>query len=162
MGYIIRPILTATPFIIIRDVRFIHHNDVIMDVMASQINSLRIVYSTVYSVYSGADQRQYQSSASLAFVRGIHRWPVNSPHKWPVTRKIWWRHHAMHRVHWITPLRKDMNSRVQAWWLHNTVAGATAPLLRYAPLTGTLALCEGNPPVESPHKPRVFKATCVS
>ena len=25
---------------------------------------------------------------SLAFVRGIHRWPVNSPHKWPVTRNI--------------------------------------------------------------------------
>ena len=35
-----------------------------------------------------ADQRKHQSSASLAFVRGIHRWPVNSPHKWPVTRKM--------------------------------------------------------------------------
>ena len=57
----------------------------IMDAMASQISSLTIVYSTVYS---GADQRKYQSSASLAFVRGIHRWPVNSPHKWPVTRKM--------------------------------------------------------------------------
>ena len=34
------------------------------------------------------DQRKHQSSASLAFVRGIHRWPVNSPHKWPVTRKM--------------------------------------------------------------------------
>ena len=43
------------------------------------------VYSTVYS---GADQRKHQSSASLAFVRGMHRWPVNSPHKWPVTRKM--------------------------------------------------------------------------
>ena len=32
------------------------------------------------------DQRKYQSSASLAFVLRIHRWPVNSPHKWPVTR----------------------------------------------------------------------------
>ena len=43
----------------------------------------------VYSVvYSDADQRKHQSSASLAFVRGIHRWPVNSPHKWPVTRKM--------------------------------------------------------------------------
>ena len=51
----------------------------------SQINSLTIVYSTVYS---GADQRKHQSSASLAFVRGIHRWPVNSPYKWPVTRKM--------------------------------------------------------------------------
>ena len=35
-----------------------------------------------------ADQRKHQSSASLAFVPGIHRWPVNSPHKWPVTRKM--------------------------------------------------------------------------
>ena len=40
------------------------------------------------SVYSGADQRKHRSSASLAFVRGIHRSPVNSPHKWPVTRKM--------------------------------------------------------------------------
>ena len=54
-------------------------------VMASQITSLTIVYS---SDYSGADQRKYQSSASLAFVRGIQRWPMNSPHKWPVTRKM--------------------------------------------------------------------------
>ena len=37
---------------------------------------------------SGTDQRKHQSSASLAFVRGIHRRPVNSPHKWPVTRKM--------------------------------------------------------------------------
>ena len=42
-----------------------------------------------------ADQRKHQSSASLAFGRVIHRWPANSPHKGPVTRKmsIWWRHH---------------------------------------------------------------------
>ena len=40
------------------------------------------------TVYSGADQRKHQSSTSLAFVRGIHRWPVNSPHKWPVARKM--------------------------------------------------------------------------
>ena len=53
--------------------------------MASQITSLTIVYSTVYS---GADQRKHQSSASLSFVRGIHRWPVNSPHKGPVTQKM--------------------------------------------------------------------------
>ena len=37
---------------------------------------------------SSADQTKHQSSASLAFVRGIHRWPVNFPHKWPVTRKM--------------------------------------------------------------------------
>ena len=62
-----------------------HYNDVIMSMIASQITSLAFVYSTVYF---GADQRKHQSSASLAFVRGIHRGPVNSPHKWPVTRKM--------------------------------------------------------------------------
>ena len=62
-----------------------HYDDVIMGAIASQITSLTIVYSTVYS---GADQSKHQSSASLAFVWGIHRGPVNSPHKWPVTRKM--------------------------------------------------------------------------
>ena len=62
-----------------------HYSDVIMVAMASQITSLTSAYSTVYS---GADQRKHQSSASLAFVRGIHCWPVNSPHKWLVTRKM--------------------------------------------------------------------------
>ena len=62
-----------------------HYNDVIMGAIASQITSLTIVFSTVYS---DADQRKYQSSASLAFERGIHRGPVNSPHKGPVTRKM--------------------------------------------------------------------------
>ena len=47
-----------------------HCSDVIMETMASQITNLPIVYSTVYS---GADQRKHQCSASLAFVRGIHR-----------------------------------------------------------------------------------------
>ena len=64
---------------------FNHYGDVMMGVLASQISSLTIVHS---NVYSGADQRKHQSSVSLAFVRGIHRWPVNSPHKWPVTRKM--------------------------------------------------------------------------
>ena len=62
-----------------------HYSDAIMGAMASQITSLAIVYSTVYS---GADQRKHQSSASLPFVRGIHRRPVNSLLKWPVTRKM--------------------------------------------------------------------------
>ena len=62
-----------------------HYGDVIMGIMASQITSLTIVYSTIYS---GVDHRKHQRSASLAFVWGIHRWPVNSPHKWPVTRKM--------------------------------------------------------------------------
>ena len=56
-----------------------------MSAIASQITSLMIVYSTDYP---GADQSKHQSSASLAFVWGIHRGPVNSLHKWPVTRKM--------------------------------------------------------------------------
>ena len=47
-----------------------HYIDVIMTTMASQITSLMVVYSIVYS---GVDQRKHQSSASLAFVQGIHR-----------------------------------------------------------------------------------------
>ena len=56
-----------------------------MGTISSQITSLTIVYSTVYS---DTDQRKYQSSASLAFVGEIHQGPVNSPHKWPVTQKM--------------------------------------------------------------------------
>ena len=56
-----------------------------MTMLASQITSLTVVYSIVYS---GVNQRKHQSSASLAFVREIHRGPVNFPHKWPVTRKM--------------------------------------------------------------------------
>ena len=62
-----------------------HYDDVIISAMASRITSLTIVHSRVYS---GADQRKHQSSASPAFVRGIDRWPVNSPYKGPVTRKM--------------------------------------------------------------------------
>ena len=65
-----------------------HYSDVIMSMMASQITSLTIVYSPVYS---DAVQRRHQSSASLAFVRGIHQWTVNSTAK---NVSIWWRHHA--------------------------------------------------------------------
>ena len=63
----------------------VHYCDFIMDSMAYQITSLTFVCS---NVYSDADQRKHQSSASLAFVWGIHRGPVNSPHKEPVTRKV--------------------------------------------------------------------------
>ena len=52
-----------------------------MSTMTSQITDVSVVS------YSGVDQRKHQSTASLAFVRGIHLWPVDSPHKEPVTRK---------------------------------------------------------------------------
>ena len=63
-----------------------HYSDVIMGVMGTQITSIMIVN---LAVYSGADQQIYQSSASLPFVRGFRRWPVNSPHKEPITRKMY-------------------------------------------------------------------------
>ena len=62
-----------------------HYSDVMMGAMAPEIMSITIVYSTIYS---GADQGKYEWSASLAFVRGFYWWPLNSPHKWPVTRKM--------------------------------------------------------------------------
>ena len=75
---------------------FYHYSDVIMTTIASRITNLTIVYSIVYS---DADQRKHQRSTSLAFVWGIHRWPVNSTHKRPVTQifflSIWWRHHVL-------------------------------------------------------------------
>ena len=77
----------------------LHYDDVTMGPMASQITSLTIVYSTVYS---DADQRKHQSSASLAFVWGIHRGPVNSPHKWPVTRKMFPFHDVIRGQCWNT------------------------------------------------------------
>ena len=82
-----------------------------MGAMASQITSLTIVYSTVYS---GADQRKHQSSASLAFVRGIHRWLVNSPHKCPVTRKCF---HLM-----------TASCGSDSTWLHNEAEAQRPPL----------------------------------
>ena len=51
----------------------------------SEITGVSIAYLTIGS---SADQRKYQCYASLAFVRGIHRWPVDSPYKGPVTRKM--------------------------------------------------------------------------
>ena len=61
----------------------IHYSDVIMSAMSSQITDVSLVHSTACS-----EQRKHQSSASLAFVRETHRWPVDSRHKGPVTQKI--------------------------------------------------------------------------
>ena len=71
-----------------------HYNDIIISTTASQITSLTTVYSIVYSC---ADQRKHQSTASLAFVSGIHRWPVNSPAQRASNAEnvsIWWRHYV--------------------------------------------------------------------
>ena len=88
-GFVIAPFLLSVTHLLLNSYGYhfncSHCNDVIMGAMAFQITSLTIVYSTVYS---GLYQRKHQSSASLAFVRGIHWWPVNSPYIWPVTREM--------------------------------------------------------------------------
>ena len=111
-----------------------HYGDVIMTTIASQITSLTIVYSIVYS---DTDQRKYQSSASLAFVRGIHRGPVNSAHKWPVTRKMFpFDDVIMRGNHTTVPepvkqscricvLTLDTNPRQTLRWRHNECDGVS-------------------------------------
>ena len=79
-----------------------------MGAMAFQITSLTIVYSTVYS---GANQSEHQSSASMAFVWGIHQGPMNSPHKWPVTRKMF----PFHDVIMISSKSQSLESRTWSY-----------------------------------------------
>ena len=105
----IKPICHAVHWHLVKFLLMIiyHYGDVIMGTIASQITSLTIVYATVYS---DADQRKHQSSASLAFVRGIHRGPVNSPHKWPVTRKMFPRDIKIHITCVVSrPFQRDMH-----------------------------------------------------
>ena len=63
----------------------VHYSDAIMSAMASQITCVSII---CLIICSGADQRKYQSSASMAFGRGMHQWLVDFPHKGIVTRKM--------------------------------------------------------------------------
>ena len=62
-----------------------HYSDVIMSAKVSQITCVSIICS---AICSDADQRKHQRSGSLAFVRGIHQWLVDSPHKGPVSQKV--------------------------------------------------------------------------
>ena len=71
-----------------------HYNDIIMGATASQITSLTIVYSIVYS---DVDQRKHQSSTSLAFVRGISPGTGEFPAQMASNVEhvsIWWQHHV--------------------------------------------------------------------
>ena len=96
-----------------------HYNDVIMSMMASQITSLMIVYSTAYS---GADQRKHQSCTSLAFLMAIHLWPVNSSHKGPVTPKMFPFDDVIMMgkftsIYWLcTVLRRLWQDVITIWW----------------------------------------------
>ena len=80
-----KKILTHQLLVSLAMFTFSHYNGDKMSAMASQITSLTIIYS---AIYSGADQRKHQSSASLPFVWGIHQWTGNFPHKGPLTRKL--------------------------------------------------------------------------
>ena len=90
------------------------YDDVIMNTMASKITSLTIVYSIVYS---GVDQRKHQSSASLAFVSGIHRWPVNSPHNGPVTLKVFPFDDVIMRIIMQTVMDIHLLYRIYVTWI---------------------------------------------
>ena len=108
-----------------------HYSYVIMDTIVSQITSLTIVYSTIYS---DADQRNHQSSASLAFVWGIHRGPVNSPHKWPVMRKMFpfddvIMHWKLRRCHDANFVATGGNHQWRQSWHHDN-----SPFLYFASL----------------------------
>ena len=102
-----------------------HYNDVIMGTIAYQITSLTIVYSIVYS---DADQRKHQSSASLAFV-------------WPVTRKMFpfddvimgevprdfvshfkWRHPVQCRRYATTERRRNFKVNTSMFGVSTTLA----------------------------------------
>ena len=102
--------------------KWVHYNDVIMSSLASQITSLKIVYSTVYT-------------GALAFVRGIHRWPGNSPHKGPVKVEnvsIWWRHHGSD-IHNLLGTRKVPISRMT--WLYPEILVGIRGTAQYLQLT---------------------------
>ena len=88
-GHRTLPNLTSHVFDLTAHHKFMYYSDVIMSAMASHITTVSIISSTVCS---GADQRKHQSFVSLAFVIGIYRWPVDSPHKGLVTRKIFLYH----------------------------------------------------------------------
>ena len=113
-----------------------HYSDVIMSAMASQISGFSVVCSTVCS---GEDQRKHPISKSLACVRGIHGWPVDSLHKGPVTRKMFpfgdvIMHLQCHRWYWSTstefsPFHKySACDRLIAGWKHQAYVMDKCPL----------------------------------
>ena len=99
-----------------------HYNDVIMDSTASQITSLTIVY---WAVYSGADQRNHQSSASLGTGELPAQMTSNAENV-----SIWWRHHVKWGRTW------SMGKNDNSWWRREMET-----------FSALLAICAGNSPV---------------
>ena len=134
-----------------------------MGAIASQITSLAIVYSIVYS---GADQSKHQSSMSLAFVWGIHRGPVNSPHKWPVTRKIFPFDDVIMVSNLSIHLSYTKNIILPVWYIHDDIVTWNCFPPDYdvmEALSALLSLWAENPPVnvEFPHKGTVTRIFVV-
>ena len=125
-----------------------HYRDVILSAIASEIISVLIVY---WTVCSGTDQRKHHSSAPLAFVRRIYRWPMISPHKGLVTWKMlsfddtilkdpWCRklfHVPMSSRHQIKRYTREIVTRasdavkVSIWWRHRDSFTDLSPMCIY-------------------------------
>ena len=141
----------------------IHYIDVIMTTMASQITSLAVVYSTVYS---DADQRKHQSSASLAFVWGIHR------DRWIPRTKCQLRGKCFHLMTSSWNNHNHMNYEIllihaSAWkagWAELMYQSTHGPLTRYAKLP--VAHAPGMPGTFSPtprvSDPDMHRGTCMT
>ena len=106
--------------------RAFHYSDAIMSRVVSQITAVSIVYSIICS---SADQIKHQSSASPTFVRGIHRWPEDSPYKGPVRRNfisddviMWFPPHLLIRAKFANPIQRNTDSTITSKWIwqHNT------------------------------------------
>ena len=123
---------------------------VIMSATAFQITGVSIVYSTVCS---DAVQRKHQSSASLALMSGIHRWPVNSLHKTPVTQKMF---HLMTSSWYMGPEISHhcaSNREIRCWqqilqWRH--MRAMVSQISHMSSICSTACsilpvLCRGNP-----------------
>ena len=127
-----------------------------MSAIASPITSLTTVYSTVYS---GADQRKPQSSASLAFVRGIHRWPVNSPHKGPVTRKMFPFDDVIMTRDYCETVSNGNTSMTTVVSSLGTLKSVIVMTSWYGNITHITGYA--NPPVDSPRKGPVMRSVGV-
>ena len=101
--------------------------------VASQINGVSMVYLTGCS---GADQRKHRNSASPTFVRGIHRWPVNSPHNEPVTRKMFpfddvIMCHLVFHLSYVLSIHKSINLPIKPSFIHSYPCDDKYGTIRY-------------------------------
>ena len=104
-----------------------YYSDVITGAMASQITSLTIVYSTVYS---DADQRKHQSSASLAFVReiAVDQWTASYA---PVTRKMF----PFHDVIMMWDIPRTLKDMLYVFHVPDTKATQVPQIAKFMGLT---------------------------